>query len=622
LDTPALQQRAAELEAEKFLKRNGGHLEQPVSLYRIDDLGLWGSEQPTTDGAALADEIAKGKDPVRIWQTPTGAVNTSPGIRLGSDGMLVDAAWRDLPPPVSALGTIVVRARRAPGRKLVFWFGPGWPIGQRSSKRLFDSITEFSTRMREARVELWNAELGPAGEGYEAFLEGVKTEKSASYGDLALQMIATQSGGGVLRGSVDVSDRIAAKVAKANWFYTLTFDPPPTSVVDEYHALKVQADNADVLVEAPTGYYDEPAFYYQHPANVEHVSVAQLEAALKAMTEQPEGDIIQRLLGMELTERLSSADLAQLINALKGKNARQALSALADRSAFQTPPAAEIPTTPAPTIEEQAQIASRAVDYVLKTLPTLPGFQVDRTTVLYHERLQEPGQTWKTAPVDQSLHAATTIKAAIVYRDGHEVVHAESKAASLAVSKRALDTVGTFGPILSTVLIAAMAPHGSLTWGRWEQGANGPLAVFRYRSSRDNTSYSVGFCCQAEDEAQAAFGMWAPFHGELTVDPASGAILRLTMEADLQPRLPLNHSDIMVEYGPVVLGDTTSICPLRSVSISRERTVVELREWGEHFKVYAAFETVLNDMTFEHYHLFRSTSRVLVPDLDHVSESK
>jgi hypothetical protein len=34
----------------------------------------------------------------------------------------------------------------------------------------------------------------------------------------------------------------------------------------------------------------------------------------------------------------------------------------------------------------------------------------------------------------------------------------------------------------------------------------------------------------------------------------SGAILRLTAAANLEPRLPMLSSAIMVEYGPVVIG--------------------------------------------------------------------
>jgi hypothetical protein len=36
-----------------------------------------------------------------------------------------------------------------------------------------------------------------------------------------------------------------------------------------------------------------------------------------------------------------------------------------------------------------------------------------------------------------------------------------------------------------------------------------------------------------------------------------------------------------------------------------------LSEWGENFKVYAPFESILNDMVYEKYHLFRPTARML-----------
>ena len=36
-----------------------------------------------------------------------------------------------------------------------------------------------------------------------------------------------------------------------------------------------------------------------------------------------------------------------------------------------------------------------------------------------------------------------------------------------------------------------------------------------------------------------------------------------------------------------------------------------ISEWGEGFKVYAPFETLRNEMRFEKYHIFGSTSRML-----------
>jgi hypothetical protein len=123
--------------------------------------------------------------------------------------------------------------------------------------------------------------------------------------------------------------------------------------------------------------------------------------------------------------------------------------------------------------------------------------------------------------------------------------------------------------------------------------------------------FQVGFCCLAIDGVEENFETYAPTYGEIAVSPATGTIMRLTFRAGLSYRLPLQHSDIMVEYGPVMLGGTTRICPIRSVGISRQRSIVELAEFGGKFKVYAPFETILNDVKYDNYHLFQSTSRVL-----------
>jgi hypothetical protein len=33
---------------------------------------------------------------------------------------------------------------------------------------------------------------------------------------------------------------------------------------------------------------------------------------------------------------------------------------------------------------------------------------------------------------------------------------------------------------------------------------------------------------------------------------------------------------------------------------------MDIHEWGESFKVYAPFETILSDMAYEKFHLFQS----------------
>jgi hypothetical protein len=67
----------------------------------------------------------------------------------------------------------------------------------------------------------------------------------------------------------------------------------------------------------------------------------------------------------------------------------------------------------------------------------------------------------------------------------------------------------------------------------------------------------------------------------------------------------------VVEYVPIEQGGRTFICPSRSVSISRQRRTRQIVEWGESFEVYAPFETLLNEMSFEKFHIFGSTTKIL-----------
>ena len=55
------------------------------------------------------------------------------------------------------------------------------------------------------------------------------------------------------------------------------------------------------------------------------------------------------------------------------------------------------------------------------------------------------------------------------------------------------------------------------------------------------------------------------YHGEIGIDPGSGTILRLVLEADPAFGSLTERADIMVEYGSVAIGGETYTCPVRSV---------------------------------------------------------
>ncbi|AXC09715.1 hypothetical protein ACPOL_0334 [Acidisarcina polymorpha] len=340
------------------------------------------------------------------------------------------------------------------------------------------------------------------------------------------------------------------------------------------------------------------------------LSVEQLEQTLKAGSVTSDAEMARQLSGMQLTERLSNTKAAALRSGLKGKKSREALAALADRSVFRAPPASDILSDPPAEQHTQELMLSRTVQYVQKTLPKIPDFIADRLTISYEQVQLEPGQTWKTATGDQSLHIVQTAKSTVMFRDGKEVSNGE-KVKRSTLEAITLQTVGIFGPILAIALVGATAPQSDITWSYWEKGLRGPDAVFRYHARPQKPLFAVGAESLSEDGKIVPFQMNVPFHGELAIDPQSGAILRLTMQADFQPRMPLDESDVMVEYGPVAIGGNTYVCPLKSVSISRQRHILGLHEWGLDFNVYAPFESLLNDTAFSNYHLFHSTVRML-----------
>ncbi len=252
---------------------------------------------------------------------------------------------------------------------------------------------------------------------------------------------------------------------------------------------------------------------------------------------------------------------------------------------------------------------SLAADYLKETMPKLPNFFAARTTVHYEETAEFHGASSR---VDyEPLHATQDFKETVLYRNGSEVADpGTTKRRKRRAKDPYLITYGTFGPILGFVRDAIAVPS-ALTWSRWERGPNGTRAVFRYVVPAKRSLYRISGCCLPGGAGTTGFQALAGYHGEITLDPASGAILRLEADADMQGFTPVDSSNIMITYGPVDIGGKTFICPLRSVSTMRTRSVTTKMEWDEGFRTYGPYLTMLNDISYEDYHMFRGESRMM-----------
>lgn len=365
------------------------------------------------------------------------------------------------------------------------------------------------------------------------------------------------------------------------------------------------------------------------------LTVAQLEQTLASeiAAHRADADIAHKVGELELTERLTEAALDRFAGKLAmGPRTALAIQLLADQSAFLDPPASELPATAAPDATTQQQMMDAARGYVVQTLPHLPNFFATRST----NRFDDGPQVLKQGgwPVRAGLHLAGSVSRQITFRDGREVDDpaAEPAAGSAAQAQQeiGLHTFGEFGPEMAIVL--ADTAKGKVSWSHWEQTPAGLAAVFRYEVPRAVSHYAVNYCCIRDEEfverrdltyksrdqtpqqmanlpktaASQPFRDTPGYHGSLFIDPATGAILRITLEAELKQSDPISRAATVVEYGPVKIGEQSYICPVRSLAFSMEPAVY--KAIGEP----ASPATLLvNETSFTHYHRLGATMRML-----------
>jgi VWFA-related protein len=356
------------------------------------------------------------------------------------------------------------------------------------------------------------------------------------------------------------------------------------------------------------------------------MTIEQLQQALAAAQAEHQSDEAEarQLADAKLTARLTGPALQQLIGLSPGPKTTQALHAIAGASAFLDPAANEILSKPAPTGAEQSAIFGLTLHYLVHTLPTLPNLLATRETEHYADTLRGLAQE---SVQRGELYWLGTHRAPISYRDGKETDDPTLMAASSEKKDRAkgarepadvdpvggLSSWGEFGPILKVVLGDSI--KGKLSWARWEQENGKPSAVFQFSVDRATSHYGMSYCCEVLTENTNAGIMLVKhpvnlrqigYHGYLEADPETGAILRITIEADLRPEDFVQRASMMVEFGPVKIGDSTYVCPTRSVSISVSRT-----EFESHGQVESANRLLLNDVEFIDYHRFGSESTLI-----------
>jgi hypothetical protein len=346
------------------------------------------------------------------------------------------------------------------------------------------------------------------------------------------------------------------------------------------------------------------------------ITVEQLVATLSGLHEAADADVAQKLTGLELTERLSGARLADLSGKLPGQKSRTALEMLADRSIFLAPPEGERSDDAAPDAAATRQMLVKIVGYVNTTVRQLPNLMATRFTTGFEDRPQEEKLTGTGIESlgYMPLHWVGSLSVGVTYRDRKEVEGGSVKPKKEGNGVGGLQTTGEFGPILSTVV--ADAVKGKITWARWEKWPDGTLAVFHYAVPGDKSNYRVQFCCivngfASDGTAQKeVFNELAAYHGDIVFSPADGSIRLMTLEAEMPAGGLVESAGMAIEYAATEIAGRTYICPVKSVSILEAHTAQQTG-FIARSKYQGAAKTFLNDVAFTDYRRFGSEARIL-----------
>ncbi len=244
-------------EIDRFLRRNNGKLPQPIRLVILSDTSVLITPQATRDGNKLAAFLDKSDIGLRDIGRDAGFYGWTEEFNVSA----------------SALERLAAAEQTRPGRKLLIWISPGWPLlsgpevelTSKDEKELFTSLVALSASLRKARITLSSVDpLGTADDisyrtmFYEEFTKGVTSASKMQIGNLALQVLALQSGGRVLNSNNDVASEIAAAASDAEAFYTIKINSPPAEHPNQYRDISVKVDKPGLTARTRTGYYAQP----------------------------------------------------------------------------------------------------------------------------------------------------------------------------------------------------------------------------------------------------------------------------------------------------------------------------------------------------------------------------
>lgn len=324
-------------------------------------------------------------------------------------------------------------------------------------------------------------------------------------------------------------------------------------------------------------------------ASAKKMTVDQLKQfmadAHKANT--PDDQVAADLEKVEMTEQLSHGVIEAMAPDVPGQHTTEQLYILQIRSAVLPPPSADIPQDPAPDAATQQAILKKAQDYAANVYAQLPSLTANKTVRRFQESEQIPEASFGAhnnanfAPTESPIRYTASDETPVTLHNG---VEQPSVDRSQPWGRNGMIQILGEAPTPATVMSEAQA-GGKLDWLRWQQVDGKKLAVFSFIVDKKKSRYTLEYCCFPEVSQAGAMSMrgtnagggpgnyvnvdqwkpWkatVPYHGEIFVDPSSGAIVRLITQANLKASDPVRAEARRVDYGEQKVGDLNIMVPV------------------------------------------------------------
>lgn len=339
------------------------------------------------------------------------------------------------------------------------------------------------------------------------------------------------------------------------------------------------------------------------------ISVGQLEDLLRSMQEEKKSDteISVALKQLELSEELTRSRMVSLVSHVPGPLSTEQIYVLEARSADLIPPESDLPPTPAPDSAAQKAILDKATAYVTGTYAQLPNLTVTKTTLRFQDNVEALAASsgLQGGAADVVVGSGFSNPASFVH-----YINSSEAQISLTHGAEKLPDQKDNTPWGANKMIALKDPDPSLTevfhdvfsaenihWLRWESIGGKPSAVFAFSVLHKDSRLDVNICCFPNinqtgiatfytSTTAAALGgggngggvtgnfqtstNWndfkttAGYHGELFVDPQSGTVIRLIVQAELKPSDVVHEVDTRIDFSATRVNNRMYVLPVKT----------------------------------------------------------